>query len=107
MRAKFGSLLFVVVAIVVFSAAVAVTDEPMFVRWLVMDDPGDETIRDYWERAEREELDPPAMVDLGTMLFIAAIPKTPCGFSKMPSISIPISMRRGSESAWWSTAREI
>ncbi len=75
MRAKFGSLLFVVVAIVVFSAAVAVTDEPMFVRWLVMDDPGDETIRDYWERAEREELDPPAMVDLGTMLFYRGYPK--------------------------------
>jgi len=75
MRAKFGSLLFVVVVIVVFSAAVAVTDEPMFVRWLVMDDPGDETIRDYWERAGREELDPPAMVDLGTMLFYRGYPK--------------------------------
>ncbi len=75
MGAKFAGLLFVVVAIVVFSAAVAATDEPMFVRWLVMDDPGDETIRDYWERAEREELDPPAMVDLGTMLFYRGYPK--------------------------------
>jgi len=75
MGAKFAGLLFVVVAIVVFSAAVAAPDEPMFVRWLVMDDPGDETIRDYWERAEREELDPPAMVDLGTMLFYRGYPK--------------------------------
>lgn len=80
MRAKFGTLFFVVVAIVVFSASVAVTDEPMFVRWLVMDDPGDETIRDYWERAERQELDPPAMVDLGTMLFYRGYPKDAVGF---------------------------
>lgn len=75
MRAKFGALLFVVVAIVLFWAAEAVTDEPMFVRWLVIDDPGDETIRNYWERFEREELDPPAMVDLGTMLFYRGYPK--------------------------------
>lgn len=75
MRAKIGRLLFVVVAIVAFSVAAAAADEPMFVRWLVMDDPGDETIRDYWERAEREELDPPALVDLGTMLFYRGYPK--------------------------------
>ena len=61
-----------VVAVVVVSAA---ADEPMFVRWLVMDDPGDETIRDYWERAERDELDPPGLVDLGTMLFYRGYPK--------------------------------
>ncbi|MCW8985131.1 MAG: hypothetical protein OQK55_07290, partial [Thermoanaerobaculales bacterium] len=75
MRAKIGGLLFVIVAIIVFSAAVASTDEPMFVRWLVMDDPGDETIRNYWERAERDELDPLALVDLGTMLFYRGYPK--------------------------------
>ena len=75
MRAKFGALLFVIVGVVVFSASVAVTDEPIFVRWLVIDDPGDETIRDYWERTEREELDPPALVDLGTMLFYRGYPK--------------------------------
>ncbi len=72
MRVKVGGLLFVVVAVVVFSAAAG---EPMFVRWLVMDDPGDETIRDYWGRAERDELDPPALVDLGTMLFYRGYPK--------------------------------
>ena len=75
MQTRSGAFCFVVVAIVVFSAAVAAADEPMFVRWLVMDDPGDETIRDYWERAEREELDPPALVDLGTMLFYRGYPK--------------------------------
>jgi len=74
-QTRSGAFCFVVVAIVVFSAAVAAADEPMFVRWLVMDDPGDETIRDYWERAEREELDPPALVDLGTMLFYRGYPK--------------------------------
>ena len=75
MQVRSGGLLFVVVAILALSAAVASTDEPMFVRWLVMDDPGDETIRNYWERAERDELDPPALVDLGTMLFYRGYPK--------------------------------
>jgi hypothetical protein len=63
-QTRAGAFCFVVAAIVAFSAAVAAADEPMFVRWLVMDDPGDETIRNYWERAELEELDPPALVDL-------------------------------------------
>jgi tetratricopeptide (TPR) repeat protein len=75
MRAEIGVLGFAVVVIVVSATVVAVADEPMFVRWLVMDDPGDETIRNYWERAEREELDPPALVDLGTMLFYRGYPK--------------------------------
>jgi len=75
MRAKFAGLLVVVVAIVSFSVGSAAADEPMFVRWLVMDDPGDETIRDYWERAESGELDAPALVDLGTMLFYRGYPK--------------------------------
>ena len=82
MRAKFCGLIFVVVATVLFSAAVAVTDEPMFVRWLVVDDPGDETIRNYWERAERGELDPAALVDLGTMLFYRGYPKDAVRFFK-------------------------
>lgn len=65
----------VAVAILVSTAVTAHAGEPMFVRWLVIDDPGDQTIRDYWERAEREELDPPALVDLGTMLFYRGYPK--------------------------------
>ena len=60
---------------VVLMSTVAAADEPMFVRWLVMDDPGDETIRDYWQRAEAGELDAPALVDLGTMLFYRGYPK--------------------------------
>jgi len=75
MKARIGSLCGVVVAIVLFSVFFAGADEPMFVRWLVMDDPGDQTIRDYWERSEREELDPAALVDLGTMLFYRGYPK--------------------------------
>ena len=53
----------------------ASADEPVFVRWLVPGDPGDETIRDYWERSERDELEAPALVDLGTMLFHRGFPK--------------------------------
>jgi hypothetical protein len=64
-----------VAAIGLLVAVTAVADEPMFVRWLVADDPGDETIRNYWERAERDELYPVALVDLGTMLFYRGYPK--------------------------------
>ena len=75
MRAKVG-VLCVVVGIVGFYGAVMVSaDEPIFVRWLVADDPGDETIHNYWERAERDELGAPALVDLGTMLFYRGHPK--------------------------------
>ena len=75
-----GSREFVVgvLAAVVFGVSaslVASAGEPMFVRWLVADDPGDEAIREYWERAERDELDAPALVDLGTMLFYRGYPK--------------------------------
>ncbi len=47
---------------------VAATD-PIFVKWLVIDDPGDETIRVYWQSAELGELGAEGLVDLGTMLF--------------------------------------
>jgi hypothetical protein len=49
--------------------------EPMFVRWLVAGNPGDETIRVYWERAKRDELSAEELVDLGTMLFERGYPK--------------------------------
>ena len=48
---------------------------PVFVRWLVPGDPGDETIREYWERSQRGELSPAGLVDLGTMLFERGYPK--------------------------------
>ena len=48
---------------------------PVFVRWLVAGDPGDETIREYWERSQRGELSPAGLVDLGTMLFERGYPK--------------------------------
>ncbi|MEN8163398.1 MAG: tetratricopeptide repeat protein [Acidobacteriota bacterium] len=49
--------------------------QPIFVSWLVADDPGDQTILHYWERYELEELSPTEMVDLGTMLFYRGYPK--------------------------------
>lgn len=49
--------------------------DPVFVQWLVSGDPGDETIRDYWSRAKRDQLDAAGYVDLGTMLFYRGWPK--------------------------------
>jgi len=49
--------------------------QPVFVSWLVADDPGDQTILHYWERYELEELSPNEKVDLGTMLFYRGYPK--------------------------------
>ena len=48
---------------------------PVYVHWLVPGDPGDETIREYWERSRRGELSPAGLVDLGTMLFERGYPK--------------------------------
>jgi hypothetical protein len=56
----------VLVAILALDAAAT---DPIFVKWLVVDDPGDETIRTYWQRAEAGELSAEELVDLGTMLF--------------------------------------
>lgn len=48
--------------------------DPVFVSWLVPGDPGDETIRVYWERAKQGELSAEGLVDLGTMLFHRGYP---------------------------------
>lgn len=56
--------------------------DPIFVKWLVIDDPGDETIRLYWQRAEAGELSPPELVDLGTMLFYRGWPNDAVGYFK-------------------------
>lgn len=59
-----------VVGLALFSMVVEVAaNDPIFVKWLVIDDPGDETIRAYWQMAESEELGAKELVDLGTMLF--------------------------------------
>ncbi len=71
MRARTG----VLVALALIVAAAASAGEPMFVRWLLADDPGDQVIGDYWERAQRDELEPAALVDLGTMIFYRGFPK--------------------------------
>lgn len=75
MRARIGLMCVAVGLLSLLVVLLAHADEPIFVRWLVVDDPGDETIRNYWERAERGELDAPALVDLGTMLFYRGWPK--------------------------------
>ncbi|MEE4272558.1 MAG: tetratricopeptide repeat protein [Thermoanaerobaculales bacterium] len=51
------------------TVASATTADPIFVKWLVADNPGDETIRYYWQQAEAGGLGPEELVDLGTMLF--------------------------------------
>lgn len=63
-------------------APLAAADEPIFVKWLVVDDPGDETIRTYWQRAEAGELSPNQLVDLGTMLFYRGWSKDAIGYFK-------------------------
>ena len=57
-------------------------NDPIFVKWLVIDDPGDETIRHYWQRAEGGELNPAELVDLGTMLFYRGWPNDAVGYFK-------------------------
>ena len=75
MRARIG-VFCVAVGIFSLTAVVAArAEEPKFVRWLAADDPGDETIRDYWERAEQDELTATELVDLGTMVFYRGFPK--------------------------------
>jgi len=49
-------------------------NDPIFVKWLIIDDPGDETIRLYWQHAEAGELGAEELVDLGTMLFYRGWP---------------------------------
>ncbi|MGD8440147.1 MAG: tetratricopeptide repeat protein [Holophagae bacterium] len=66
--ASLTRVLAVSVAIVILAFNVAAND-PIFVKWLVVDDPGDETIRAYWQQAEAGNLDAEQLVDLGTMLF--------------------------------------
>ncbi|MCU0234347.1 MAG: tetratricopeptide repeat protein [Thermoanaerobaculales bacterium] len=69
MRAGMGVLGAALVAVLLGLAVTAPAVEPSFARWLVAGDPGDEAIRDYWQRAEAGELAPEGLVDLGTMLF--------------------------------------
>jgi hypothetical protein len=68
-----------VVLLLVFDVA---AEDPIFVKWLVMENPGDETIREYWQRAEEGELIPEELVDLGTMLFYRGWPNDAVGYFK-------------------------
>jgi len=82
MRARIGVLCVAVGILSLSAVVVAWADEPAFVRWLSAGEPGDETIRDYWERAEREELSAAELVDLGTMVFYRGFPKDSLEFYK-------------------------
>ena len=75
MRVQNGLLCLAIGIVGLYGAVMAWADEPIFVNWLVADDPGDETIRNYWERAELDELDAPGLVDLGTMLYYRGFTK--------------------------------
>lgn len=73
------------VFVIVVCAAVRVgsaTDEPTFPNWLVADDPVDETIRYFWERADNGELDATGLVDLGTLIFDRGHPDEAIDFYK-------------------------
>lgn len=68
-------------ALIMLVFEVAASD-PIFVKWLVVNDPGDETIRVYWQRAEAGELSAAELVDLGTMLFYRGWPNDAVGYFK-------------------------
>ena len=76
MKRGMGVILAAVALLCAWLVVDAVAGEPMFMRWLVSGDSGDETIRVYWEREERGELSPNERVDLGTMLFHRGYPFT-------------------------------
>lgn len=57
------------------AGVLAETDQPVFLQWLKAGDPGDETIRNYWERSQAGQLNAEETVDLGTMLFQRGWPK--------------------------------
>jgi hypothetical protein len=65
----------VVLAFVVLAMAKEPPKPPMFIRWLKADDPGDQTIRAYWQRVEAGGATPEDMVDLGSMLYLRGYPK--------------------------------
>ena len=66
----------VAISVVLAAGALAASgDEPIFVQFLDPRDPDDATVLDYWQRSLSDELEGPAMVDLGTMLYFRGFPK--------------------------------
>jgi hypothetical protein len=72
------------VAVIVGGTVGAGSDpgEVEFPGWLVPGDPTDETIRYFWERADRDELDAESLVDLGTLIFDRGHPDEAIDFYK-------------------------
>jgi hypothetical protein len=67
--------LWVCALLVVALGAFAGDGGPVFLQWLMPESPNDQTIREYWEKAEAEEASPEELLDLGTMLFLRGYPK--------------------------------
>ncbi len=79
MAPKIWLRLFLVVALGLSMGYEVAAKEPIFVRWLLADDPGDATILVYWERYGKDELSPSERIDLGTMLYYRGYPKDAVG----------------------------
>lgn len=75
MTSKTWLRLLLIVCIGSFAVYEVAAKEPVFLSWLVENDPGDQTIREYWERFEKDELSSDQMIDLGTMLFYRGYPR--------------------------------
>lgn len=75
MRRGTVTCLLLVGSVVALASLHAAEKDPIFVRWLVAGDPGDEAIREYWERSKNGTLSAAGEVDLGTMLFLRGYPK--------------------------------
>jgi len=75
MRRWTVTCLLLVGSVVALASLHAAERDPIFVRWLVAGDPGDEAIREYWERSKNGTLSAAGEVDLGTMLFLRGYPK--------------------------------
>ncbi len=102
-----GKILATGLALLILVFEVAAND-PIFVKWLVMDDPGDETIHLYWQRAEAGELNPKELVDLGTMLFYRGWPNDAIGYFREAAEAGSRARRmRGFESVWSNTTAVI
>lgn len=65
----------VTISVVVAAGVLAASaDEPIFIQFLDPEDPDDATLLDYWQRFLNDELEAPAMVDLGSMLYLRGFP---------------------------------
>jgi hypothetical protein len=74
MRLKLVTSVVVAICCVGLAGVGADDSGPVFLRWLVPGNPGDDAIRIYWDASQRGELDAEGEIDLGTMLFHRGYP---------------------------------